>query len=858
MQIAFCFGKELFLYDDKQEESISMKLMKCFFTGLLGASLLLTMGACTTDGAADTADTAAETTASASEAEDVKKPYNAGTFPKDATEVRYSDFGAVGDGVTDDQDAIRLAHTIANARNLPVRADEGKTYYINAAESTKTIEVETDTDWTGASFILDDRDISFDGHWAQHLPVFSVKPSLQRFDLKIDALSIGDTNIGVAPGQDCLVYIYCNSIKHYIRYGANADSGQSQTEILLVDAEGNIDPSTPVTWDYPTVDRAFAIPVNETPITIRGGDFLTLANEINPDRYITTARNIDIRRSNVTVDGVKHRIEQVKDYRSAYGGFFNVADCNNVTIRNCEIMCHRDVFFKNDAGQNVLLGSYEFLATCTNNLTYENCVQTNLFDENGKLISQGLMGTNYCRNISMIDCTVARFDAHCQVYNVTVRGCEMEHINLIGFGTALVEDTKIHDRYIFNLRADYGSMFAGEIILRNVSMVREGTQRLSLFEGAWQNHNFGYPVYLPQKITIDNLTAPEDAYITAFSAAFDSYEDVTKTTLKNGTENKNPLILPQSMEVLSNPAGTRFRAAAGALPFPDFTGVTADAEDGGSDGTVEIFSLGFEEDLRTVGDGFLPTINDIARDGGVGSAILYDGNEVHADMNLKQAAIDGTRALLWTGCGNPNGVSKTSNITLDVKPASGGQNMDAFVYADYRGRDFVISFDLRAAEHEPYKKTTTEVIRLTSFYSPTAKDGATVTYSELLLSMDCNSYALTVPSAAGRKKPQTDITVPTDRFMNIAVHVHPIENTYDLYIDGEMIAEDIVLLSKGEQKKIGTYDETGALVKSEKENPMEDFCISYARLANTNGWAIEGDLFFFDNVKMYYSDTYQK
>ena len=560
-----------------------MKLMKYFLTGLLGASLLLSMGACTSD-AGSGAESASESTAPVSTdavstdavSDAVKKPYTAGTFPKDATEVRYSDFGAVGDGVTDDQKAIRLAHNIANARNLPVKADEGKTYYINAAESTKTIEIETDTDWTGASFILDDRDINYDGHWAQTLPVFSVKPSLSRFDLSIDALSIGDTNIGVAPGQKCLVYVYCNSVKHYIRYGANADSGQSQTEILLVDADGNIDPTTPVTWNYPTVDRAFAIPVDETPITIRGGDFLTLANEINPDRYISTARNIDIRRSNVTVDGVKHRIEQVKDYRSAYGGFFNVADCNNVTIRNCEIMCHRDVFFKNDAGQNVLLGSYEFLATCTNNLTYENCVQTNLFDENGKLISQGLMGTNYCRNLSMIGCTVARFDAHCQVYNVTIRGCEMERINLIGFGTALVEDTTIHDRYIFNLREDYGSMFAGEIILRNVNMVREGTQRLALFNGAWHNHNFGYPVYLPQKITIDNLRVPEGAYVTAFTSNFDSYEDVTKAVLRDGTENKNPLYLPQTMEVLSNPAGTSFRSADGAIPFPDFTGDTGE------------------------------------------------------------------------------------------------------------------------------------------------------------------------------------------------------------------------------------------------------------------------------------------
>ncbi len=826
------------------------RLMLC----MLSAALCLGFAACNADGETtpDTVDTEA-----AAENE-VKKPYNAGTFPKDATEVRYSDFGAVGDGVTDDTGAIKMAHAIANARNLPVKADAGMTYYIDAATARDAIVIQTDTDWTGALFILDDRDISYDGHPAQNVPVFSVEPSLSRFDLELGSLSIGDTNIGTAPGQKCLVYIYCNSVKHYIRYGANADSGQSQMEILLVDAEGNIDPTTPIMWNYPTVDLAYAIPVDETPITIRGGDFLTLANEIDPDRYISTARNITIKRSNVTVEGVKHKIEQVKDYRSAYGGFFNVADCSDVTIRDCEIMCHKDMYFQNAAGQNVLLGSYEFLATRTNNLTYENCVQTNLFDENGKLISSGLMGTNFCRNISMINCTVARFDAHCQVYNVTIRGCEMERINLIGFGTALVEDTTIHDRYIFNLREDYGSMFAGEVILRNVNMVKEGTQRLSLFNGAWYNHNFGYPLYLPQKVTIENLTVPEGAFITAFTSNFDSYEDVTKPTLRDGSENKNPLYLPQTMEVLSNPAGTTFRSSYSGIPFPAFTGDTGDQTDSTSaGGKVDIFAYDFSEDLAVTADGFVKTTSNMTNMRGVGSALLYDGNEVHSDMNLKQIEIDGGRALLWTGCGNPNAVSKTANITIDVKPASGTQNVDAFVYNDYRGRDFVVSFDVRAVEHEAYKKVTTDLIRLTSFYSPT-KDGATVTYSESLLQMDCNSYAVSIPSIAGRKPPKLGITVPTDRFMSIAVHVHPKENAYDLYIDGEMIAANLMFLSKAEQKKIGTYDESGALVLSARENVMEDYCLSYARLCNTNGWTIEGDLFMLDNVTMYFSDTYQK
>ncbi len=42
--------------------------------------------------------------------------------------VRYSDFGAVGDGKTDDADAIFAAHAFANQYNLMVKGDEGSTY----------------------------------------------------------------------------------------------------------------------------------------------------------------------------------------------------------------------------------------------------------------------------------------------------------------------------------------------------------------------------------------------------------------------------------------------------------------------------------------------------------------------------------------------------------------------------------------------------------------------------------------------------------------------------------------------------------------------------------------------------------
>ena len=66
------------------------------------------------------------------------------TLAADETKVvRYRDFGAKGDGKTNDFAAILKAHRYANEHNLPVRADDDATYFIGEAE--ETIPIMTDT-----------------------------------------------------------------------------------------------------------------------------------------------------------------------------------------------------------------------------------------------------------------------------------------------------------------------------------------------------------------------------------------------------------------------------------------------------------------------------------------------------------------------------------------------------------------------------------------------------------------------------------------------------------------------------------------------------------------------------------------
>jgi hypothetical protein len=78
--------------------------------------------------------------------------------------VTYEDFGAVGDGKTEDFEAIYKTHEYANAHGLTVKGTPGKTYYINdtkfGTDTVHTAKIKTNVDWCGAHFIIDDTELT--------------------------------------------------------------------------------------------------------------------------------------------------------------------------------------------------------------------------------------------------------------------------------------------------------------------------------------------------------------------------------------------------------------------------------------------------------------------------------------------------------------------------------------------------------------------------------------------------------------------------------------------------------------------------------------------------------------------------
>jgi hypothetical protein len=414
--------------------------------------------------------------------------------------VRYSDFGARGDGKTDDINAIAAAHAFANQHGLSVKADDGATYYISGKDRTAIIQ--TDTDFGAAEFIIDDADVE-----NLNANVFMVSSSLQPFTLEgLTSLKRHQEKINLSLPGPGLITVTDSNVRRYIRFGPNQNTGALQTDIFIVDKNGNVDMDAPIIWDFDQITEITILPIDERMLTITGGRFTTIANRAE-SRYTYYSRGIAIRRSNVLVDGVEHHVTGEGAHGAPYGGFINIRDCAYVTVQNTILTGRKTYQTIGSAGVTVSMGSYDLSLNRALNVSFINCSQTN--DINDRTY-WGLMGSNYCKNIILDNCTFSRFDAHMGVANATLRNSTLGHqgINAIGTGTFTVENCTIYGRTLINLRSDYGSTWEGDFIIRNSVFVPAGGSAIStsLIGGSYSGqHDFGYTCYMPERITIENL-----------------------------------------------------------------------------------------------------------------------------------------------------------------------------------------------------------------------------------------------------------------------------------------------------------------------------------------------------------------
>ncbi|MBO5762419.1 MAG: hypothetical protein J6R85_00980 [Lentisphaeria bacterium] len=415
--------------------------------------------------------------------------------------VRYEDFGAKGDGKTNDHEAIRLAHEYANKNNLPVRANDKATYYIGAMSASAVIQ--TDTDWGKAKFIVDDT-VDFK---AFRQPLFRITSRLNQYVPEgITSLKAGQKKLEVTLPVKSLVQVYNSKKKQFIRYGGNANNGSDQRDLFVADKDGTIDQGAPIVWDFDTITSVVAYPIDDTTLTVNGGHFTTLTNH-RPGRHIYFGRGIAINRSNTVLQNMRHDVVEPEGLDSwPYTGFINPSNCAYFTAKNCQVT-GRKVYgwLQPDGKKRKTTGTYDISGTSAAFLNFINVTQIN---DNNDTVYWGVMGTNFCKAVTLDGCKVSRFDAHQGVTNAVIRNSVVGHqgINAIGFGTFLIENTKSTTNRLVNFRQDYGATWRGNFIIRNCEIAPVQDSQVNVFMGhCTPDHYFGYDCYMPESILIDGL-----------------------------------------------------------------------------------------------------------------------------------------------------------------------------------------------------------------------------------------------------------------------------------------------------------------------------------------------------------------
>jgi hypothetical protein len=302
------------------------------------------------------------------------------------------------------------------------------------------------------------------------------------------------------------VEVINDSKKVFIRRGRNQNAGTAQKEVLLVSEDGSIDPSTPVIFDYEKITSIKAIPADEKPIVIKGGTFTTIANQCDSD-YRYHARGISVKRSNTRIEGITHLITGEGEHGAPYGGFISLSHAANVTVSDCLMTGHKTyVKNKGAAGLPVSMGTYDLNANSCAHVFWKNCRQTNDIDDK---TYWGTFTSNFCKDMHLEGCVLSRFDAHQSATNVTLKNCKFGHqsVQVVGYGTLLLENCEIHRSCLINLRRDYGSTWEGDVIIRNCTLRPYAkSKEINILNGSNDGlHDFGYPCQLPSSVTVEGL-----------------------------------------------------------------------------------------------------------------------------------------------------------------------------------------------------------------------------------------------------------------------------------------------------------------------------------------------------------------
>ena len=337
-------------------------------------------------------------------------------YTQDISVVYYEEFGAVGDGRTDDFGAIYATHEFANECGQTVKATAGKNYYIKdttlGTDTVHIAKIKTNVDWCGADFTIDDTNLTVMVEYpderkiAQNV-IFKVEPDEEHnmfiiddeeFLANIAAQGLNQQTKKIDLGIDwdgpVMIVPYNSSHGVFRRPGMSQYNGGPMHEIIVVEADGTISEETPIMFSYAHIDYMEVYKLDpSSAITIENGVFTTLESRIN--HYLPTEegtleynydgyiyRGINVQRSYTTLKNVEHRTtggyslldRAERNLEGAmYHGFFGANNANHVTFKDCILQG------RTSPGPGNGHSSYGISTVQVNKPVFDGCVQSNFW-----------------------------------------------------------------------------------------------------------------------------------------------------------------------------------------------------------------------------------------------------------------------------------------------------------------------------------------------------------------------------------------------------------------------------------------------------------------------------------------------
>ena len=470
----------------------------------------------------------------------------------DISKVYYSEFNVKGDGLTNDFYAMKEAHDFANISGQTVYGEAGKTYLItntvNSVGEPQSITVLTNVDWMGARIVIDNRNLTntnpYNTQYKSEITksVFYIPNEYASLlitsntDIKISDIipskTIDKDNITKVNnpfGYKAMFRIHNGNKRMFMRYGSNANNGDEQNEICLVDESGNLI-DTNFLFDFEDITAIYVYRADQENLTVQNATIQTRASQYNINNggaVVGDNRGIHIERPNTTLKGIFHEItdeipwnEEVDGvpFKGFSAGYLSTLNTSNILVEDCVFQSR--VNYDN--------GTYDISPKNTHSIIFKGCTQSNFFilDENGSADTfqaadtythWGVMGSNGCKNLTYDTCTLTRFDAHSGIVDGKIINSKVGQISVVGGGDLYIENTTIYaaSNYVVELRKDYGSFWDGTITLKNSKVVnaKEKTDKgtidyhaktTKIIQSESVNHDFGFDTKFPN-LVINNL-----------------------------------------------------------------------------------------------------------------------------------------------------------------------------------------------------------------------------------------------------------------------------------------------------------------------------------------------------------------